>query len=201
MILHQDAIEEHGEVGRLDEFAVFKAGRLKHDVVDIPFALRTGRIDQWGPDSVHGTRGAIGVGQVLVGFEHLDFVARHQFHAAVAAGLSRAGGFLGNHPLDMELAIAELFPGDQAACARDNLEIPVLDLPLRLLGLAAARRLCPMRQIFAVEQDDGVGGRASARQRPRRHFGGAGPLHVVDLPLLGGQLGRIVVAAGIVTVG
>src|ERR1039458_419591 len=201
MIVHQHAIEEHGEIRRRDELAVREGGRLEQDVVDIPFALRAGGVDQRRPDSVHGAGGAIGIGQVLVGFQHLDFVAPHQFHAAIAAGLSGAGSLLGNHPLDMQLAIAELFLGDQAAGPRDDHDVAVLHFPLGFLELASANLLHPVREILAIKQHDGVGGRSGIRQRPGRHLGGAAPLHVVYLPLLIGQLRCIVIPAGIVTVG
>src|SRR5439155_392969 len=83
----------------LDEFSVLKTRCLEHDVVSIPFALRPRGVDQRRPGSIHGSGGSVGIRQILVGFQYLNFVARHQFHAAVAAALSGAGCFLGDHPL------------------------------------------------------------------------------------------------------
>jgi hypothetical protein len=62
----------------------------------------------------------VGIGLVLVRPQHLDFVSRHQFHAAIADACRS----LGNLPLDVELAIPEVPFGDQAAGARHDPEAP-----------------------------------------------------------------------------
>src|SRR5262249_54745664 len=87
---------------------------------------------------------------------------------------------------------------NQLSGARHNLDVAVLYLPLRLLHGAAASLLGPMREILAVEQNDRIRGRRFAHIWSGRDFCGAGPLDVVDLPLLVRQLRRVVITADVV---
>ena len=108
---------------------------------------------------------------------------------------------LGIMPFDVELAIAEFLLGDQLAGARDDFEVAVLHLPLGLLGWPPRppwthlERSLPSKSTMASE------GGAWTIMGAGVTLGGARALHVVDLPLLVGQLRRVVVAACVVAVG
>src|SRR5262249_18823773 len=74
----------------------------------------------------------------------------------------------------------------------------VLHLPLRLLRPTAPDLLRPVRKILPIEQHERVGRRRLHHIGRGRDPARPGPLHIVDLPLLIGQLGRVVIAADVV---
>src|SRR5262249_43562698 len=144
---------------------------------------------------------AVGIGFALVGIEHLDLVPAHDEEAAVAAILAGALDIYRLQPLYVILRRAELFLADQIACAADHFYVAVLDLPLRLRDLAAVLALAvlhPVGEVLAVEEQDGVGGRAAGlimrALGSRRDDARVRPLAVVHAPLLAGEIRGIVVA-------
>jgi len=102
---------------------------------------------------------AVGVGFTFVGVEDLDFVEAVEEDAAVAAILILAFRGLRLGEFDVELAIAEGFAGVEVAGLGGDFELSVFYFPL---GGRAVFAL-PLGEIFAVEEDDSVGGRAAGR--------------------------------------
>src|SRR5262249_51637080 len=104
---------------------------------------------------INRSRVAFGVSDVAIGVEHLHLDQAHQEHAAVAPALAAAldTGILG--PLDVKLAIAKPRAGLDVAGLGHHLEYAVLDRPL---GGVALLDSFPVREIFSIKQDNGVGG-------------------------------------------
>src|SRR5581483_6023032 len=123
------------------------------DVVRLPLPRRAHRIDQRRVLSVKSPRLAVGVGVGLVAVQHLHLVAAHDLHATVAAALAGAAGRRRRGPLDVKLAVAErLLRHNVAGLGADD-QLAVLHFPARLAALGAL----PLREVLAVEEDDGVG--------------------------------------------
>ena len=145
-------------------------------------ARRTRSVDERRILAVDGGGLAVGVGFVLVGIEHLNFVESHQKNAAVAAILAFALWRNGFGKLHVQLAIAEgRFCVDVAGFGH-HFEIAVFHFPLG----GGAVFIEPLREIFSVEEHDGVGGRFAGRvlsaggsgSDDRRH----GAIEIVDFP-------------------
>src|SRR6266852_2842870 len=132
---------------------------MKNDVVGLPLARRARRVDLRRELAIDGGGLAVGVGFTFVGVEDLDFVEAVEEDAAVAAVLVRAFGGARLGEFDVQLAIAEGFAGVDVAGFGDDFEISVFYFPL---GGRAVFAL-PLGEIFAVEEDDSVGGRAAGR--------------------------------------
>ena len=195
-VVGDDAVEEEGDVGGADDFAAVEAGRLVDDVVDIPLAGLADGVDERGPLAIDRAGLAIGVGGLVEGIEDLDFVAAGDVDAAIAAVLAGAGDVGGFGPLEVDLAIAERLAGEEVARAGSDFEIAVEDLPAGGDGSAshqAAAVLAPLRKVFAIEEDDGVGGR-SAAGRAGVDFVRMGTVGVMNVPFLAGKNGGIAIA-------
>src|SRR5712692_9277687 len=158
VILNEDAVVEGGDAGWAQEFAGGVETRsVKNDVVNLPLAGRARGVYLRGKLAVDSGGLAVGVCLVFVGVEDLHFVEAVEENAAVSAVLVLALRGQRLAELDMELAIAEGFARVEVAGFRDDLEICVFYFPL---GRAAIFML-PLGEIFAVEEDDGVGGRTA----------------------------------------
>jgi hypothetical protein len=99
----------------------------------------------------------VGVGFVFVRVEDLHFVEAVEEDAAVATVLILALRGLRLGEFNVKLAVAEGFFGVQVAGFGDYFEVAVFYFPF---GRAAVFVL-PFGEIFAVEQDEGVGGRTA----------------------------------------
>jgi hypothetical protein len=157
VILNENAVVQHGHGAWFEESALFIEARgVEDDVVSLPLGRFPGGIDQRRMLFIDGAGLAVGISFILVGIEHLQFVAALQVDAAVAAPLACAFDFQGWGPLDVDLAIPEGLGGGNAAGAIDRRDA-VLDLP----SGGAAGVIFLARQIPAVKEDNGVGrGRA-----------------------------------------
>jgi hypothetical protein len=100
--------------------------------------------------------------------------------AAAVLILSLGGRWSGE--FDVELAIAEGVAGVELAGLGDDFEVAVFYFPFG----GSAVFVLPSGEIFAVEQDDGVGGRAAGSVLRARaagvDYGGHGSIGVVNLP-------------------
>lgn len=166
--LHDDAVEEDGDFGRGDDFAVFGNGRFEDDVVALPFALGGGGIDEGWRLSVDGAGLAVGVGDVGVAFSDLDFVFAHEEDAGVSAFLSHHFAVGGDSVFDMNLAVSKMFFGAEGARGGD--EDSVFDSPLAFPGVG----------IGTVEEDFGVGGGFDGESSATLDFAGLRAGGVVD---------------------
>lgn len=191
VVLDEDAVEEDGEVGGGFDFAVFEDGFVEDDVVDLPLAGGAGGVNEGGKLAVERAGDAVGVAFVFVGVEDLAFVEAHEEDAGVTAALAAA--FLGAVvlPFDVDLAVAVGVFGVDIAGAFTDGELAVFDGPFDGAVVFAE----PLVGIFAVEEDDGVGGGGAGGVLGGGiagfDFGGVGAGHVVDfVALLGILLGE-----------
>ena len=123
--------------------------------------------------TIEGAGLAVGIGLVLVGIEHLDFVAALQVNTAVAATLAIAFDLGRRGPLDVELDVTKLFPGADAAGGVD-FHRAVLEDPFRFFSSLGA---LPFGKVLSIEENDAIGRRFGAlawRDYRRFWFGGNG---------------------------
>ena len=134
VVLDENAVVQDGE-GTVAHGAVRGfLGGAKDDVVGLPFARLATGVDQRGAVAVERAALAVGIGLVLVAVQDLDLVAAHQIDAAIAPALAAAFDGGGRRPLDVHLAVRELFFGEDAALG-GGFHDAVFELPL---GLGAA---------------------------------------------------------------
>ena len=92
-VVYEHAIVEHGHIGRSEQRSVRVEFRgFEHDIIGLPFTWRPAGIYQGWLPAVQGGRGAVSVGLVLIGIEHLNFVLLHEVDAAIAILLARRAG-------------------------------------------------------------------------------------------------------------
>src|SRR5450432_1396170 len=164
VVLHQDSVEEDGDVGGALQGAVgVEGGGGPGDVVGLPFAGFAIWIGERDGLFVDAAGLAVDVGFVVVVVEDLEFVAGvagaggGEEDSAVAAGLAGAGDVLGNFPFDVQLiALESAFGLDVAGVFADG-DDAAGDGPLG--GSVAVLSGDPFVEILAVEEDDRVGGR------------------------------------------
>src|SRR5258707_13523066 len=125
------------------------------DIMRLPLARRPRRIDGRRILPVDGPGLAVRVCVVLVGIEHLQLVDPHEKDAAVAALLAFTLRRSRCAPLDVQLHVAEAARRDEHAGVRFDLDVTVVDDPLRRGAVLRA----PLREVGAVEEDDRVLGR------------------------------------------
>src|ERR1035438_8647071 len=126
MVLDEHAVEEYRRVRRRLNSAIrTKDRRHPNDVVALPLARLSGRVDQRNPLLINTPCLPVGIGPVIVGIQNLQLVAgiaaagRRQKHTAVAARLVGSGDIFGNSPFNAELVIVEEALGfDIARAAR-----------------------------------------------------------------------------------
>ncbi len=164
VVLDQNAVEQHRDVGRNEHHAVLiEAGRGVHHVVGLPFAGLLGGVHQWHGLLVNTARLAIGVGAVVIAVEYLQFVEALHKHTAVAAPLAVALHLGGRAPLDVQLEIAKIALGLDATLAGGGDDGIFGNRPARR---AAFDRL-PLIEVATVEQHDGIRRGREARNRRR----------------------------------
>src|SRR5690348_6702586 len=154
VVLHQHAVLEDGDVCRHRDLAALEDGWREGDVVGLPLTGRPAGIRERRMLAVDGAGLAIGVGDVVVAVEHLDFILALQIYAAVTSRLALSLGRIGLAPFEVELNGAEFLFRLDVTLAEGYLEISILDIPL--CGTALCR--LPLGQIFAVKQNDSVRG-------------------------------------------
>src|SRR5215472_15187994 len=153
VILHQHAIEENRHSRGAKQLSLWiEARAVKNDIVGLPLARGTSRIDQRRILAVDGRGLAIRVGLVVIRIEHLNFVIAHQKDAAIAALLALASWRNRLGKLDVKLTIAEGFFRVDVAGLGNDLEIAVFDFPLRRTFILRG----PLIEIPAIEEHDGV---------------------------------------------
>ena len=176
VVLHQDSVEEDGDVSGALYAAVGVEGWGDPGyVVGLPFAGLAIWIGQGDGLFVDAAGLAVDVGFVVVVVEHLQLVASvagaggGEEDSAVAAGLAGTGDVLGDFPLDVKLIIFEgAFGLDVAGVFADG-DDAVCDGPLG--GSAAVLGGDPFVEIFAIKEDDGIGGRGGWRRAGGDDFG------------------------------
>jgi hypothetical protein len=146
---------------------------------------------QRGPHAIETTGLTVGVGLVVVHVEHLDLVEAVKEESGIAAALTFTLGGIRSGPFEMKLKVFELLLGLDVAGALYDLEIAVLDFPRSLAVFATL----PLRKVFAVKEDHGVGrGRGLMAEGLTRFYDGrVGAGFVVDLPLLPRDLRGVVI--------
>jgi hypothetical protein len=162
VVLHQHSVKEDGDIRRGFERSIgVEGGRGPDDVVGLPFAGLAVRIDQRRALFVDAAGLAVDIGFVVVGVEDLQLVSGvagaggGEKDAAVAARLAAAGDVLRDSPFDVELVIAEgVFGFDISGGLADGKDA-VGDGPF---GGGVILSGNPLVKIFAVEEDECVGG-------------------------------------------
>lgn len=186
IVLDEDAVVKDGDTSKMDEFSVLiEFGGMENDIVALPFARLTRSVDERRILAVNGRGLAIGISFIVVGIEDLNFVDAHQENATVAAILVLALGGRWRSELNVKLTIGERLFRIDVAGFRNDFEIAVADFPFcRFSGFCG-----PGGEIFAVEEDDGVG-RSFAGSVLRGgdagvNHGRGGAIAVVGFPLSG----------------
>src|SRR5262245_28141589 len=106
--LHQYSILEDGYPPGGKKLFAIELWRQKKDVECLPFAGRTGGVDQRWRLAVNGSTSAIGINFFIERIEDLDFIKSHQEHAIIAAIVPRSFEINWRHPFDVKLDAAEV---------------------------------------------------------------------------------------------
>src|SRR6185437_12446654 len=136
--------------------------------------------------------------------EHLRLIASLHEDAAVAAILAVAADHCWICEDDVELHVAEFFFGGDIAAAQHDFHVAVLDLPAWRAGpdrRAGRHDLCcglPVREVFAVEEDDGVGRGVPVCVFTWRYYRRMRARGIVYVPLLAGNEWSVRVAEVVV---
>ena len=159
-VMHQHSVEEHRGEGAADQFFALELRGLENNVVRLPLALGPDRIHQRRPLSVKRPGLPVRVSHAHRRLQHLNLVAVHQQHAAIAPVLILPLNFRRLHPFDVQLHVAELLARDQGAGSRGALDVAVRHLPPGIHLLAAVPR-CIQRERSApskstVASEDGA---------------------------------------------
>src|SRR5258706_15100313 len=102
VILSNHAVMEYRDGAGDIDLAVLEARRGVNDVVDLPLAGRPASIDERRRLSIDRSGLAIGISQIVIAIENLDFIQAHQEDAAIAASLAVSLRRRRSAPLDME---------------------------------------------------------------------------------------------------
>ena len=154
----------NGDTGLLGYFSVHPPRGLKDNVIGLPRPGDLAGIGQRWQMTIHRTRLPIGVSTVIEGVKDLHFILSVDDHSAVAAGpgypLPPDEGW--RIPDEAEnLKIILCLDGTGSRC---HLHVTIFHLPCgRLVSVT------PLRKVFAVEQNNGIG-----RGRGRMTEGGSG---------------------------
>ncbi len=102
---------------------------------------------------------AVGIGGVLVGIEHLNFVTAHEIDAAVAPALPVSCYFTRRSPLDVKLNVANSCRSENITGAVDRWRIAIARLAIWLGPSFSSRRF---RRVFfpsnkTIPASDGSG--------------------------------------------
>ena len=144
-------IEDHRDMCLGNEFVAVKARGDVDDVVGVPFTGFVDRVHHGRILTIDSAGETVGVGLVVVGIQHLDFIAvAAQENTAVAAALVVTFYLGGSGPFHMELAVAEAVFGTDIAGAGNAFHGTVFDDPLGLFAVHSD----PLIQIGAVKEND-----------------------------------------------
>jgi WD40 repeat protein len=163
-------------VGTAHDAVRIKYRRHPDDVIALPLARLSNRVDERNPLLINASCLTVDIGLVVVGIENLQLVSgvaatgRRQKDAAIAARLIGPGDILGDLPFNMELEIVELaFGFDIARAARlAHRHDSIADDPI---GRRFITRVHPLVQIPSIEQNDGVGSWRGIDSAGRHDFG------------------------------
>ena len=176
VVLHQNSVEEYRHVGgRFYRAVLVEDWGGPGYVVDLPFAGLAVGVSERDRLFVDAPGLSVDVSLVVVVVEHLEFVSGvlraggGEEDPAVAAGLACAGYVLRNSPLNVELVVSEGTFGLDVARGLAYQHGAVGDGPLG--GGVAVLGGDPLVEIFAVEENDRVGGRGGWRRAGSDHFG------------------------------
>ena len=92
VVLGKHAVLNYRDVRRFRKFAIGVAGRVKDNVVGLPFAGRTAGVHFWRILAIEGAALSVGIGAIFVAVEHLDLELAHKENARIAASLAGALG-------------------------------------------------------------------------------------------------------------
>ena len=138
VVLDLDAVVDDGESGASGDFAFFvKEWAVEGDVVGLPLTrFATGIHERLGT-TVESAALAVGIGDVFIAIEHLDFVLSHQKDPAVATALARALDLGGSGEFNVESAGTKFFFALNVARAWGGLERTINEFPLRRLTVGS----------------------------------------------------------------
>jgi len=158
VVLDQHSVVERRDVRRAKKFSGgIEARPMENDVIDLPLSGGARRVHQGRELAVDCGGLPVGIGLAFVGIEDLHFVEAVQEDATVAAVLILTLRRLRFGEFDVELAVAEGFFGVDVAGLGDDFESSVFHFPLGWRAIFAL----PLGETFAVEENDGVGGRTA----------------------------------------
>ena len=158
VVLDLDAVVDDGKSGASGDFAFFVKDRaVEGDVIGLPLAGFATGIHQRLGTTIQSAALAVGIGDVFIAIEHLDFVLSHQKDSAIATALARALDLGGSGEFDVESAGAEFFFALNVARAGGGLERAINELPFRRLTIGSG----PVFVSFlgAIEKNFGIGWR------------------------------------------
>jgi len=196
VILHEDAVEEDGDVrGRFQGAVGVEAGRGPDDVVGLPLTGLAGGVYERGRLLVDAARLTVNVGGVFVRVEDLELVAvvagagGGEEDAAVATGLAAAGDVGGDLKFEVELVVLETLLRLDVAVPFVHGENAIVDKPAGwLVRLGGDPRIL----ILSAEENDGIGGRVGIGRAGPDDFRDGLP----DLGLLGSHFGGLLSEGG-----
>lgn len=117
VVADQDAVMEYGEVGwGFEGVVLFKMWGFEDDVISLPIAGLAGGIDEKVSLTING----VGIGEIMLGVEDLDFVTAKHHDAAIASALAFTFWGVGRREFKVELAISEDVAGDCGAARNDH---------------------------------------------------------------------------------
>jgi len=193
IVLDQHAVEERRDPSRFDDLTFLQLGGRENDIIYLPLAGLANGIHERRRLTVDSARHTVGVSGIIVGIEHLAFVAVHEKDPSITLLLRVALLSLRvAAPFNMELAAGKLQMGPTITAIDDQLA--VLDRPgtrefsRRILLLAVK-----LRGIFAVKQNDRVR-RCIAGFAPGGDDGRCWTIYIMNLPLRPGDYRRICIA-------
>src|SRR5476649_129729 len=115
MVLHEHTVHKYRRIcRRLQRSVRIKYRRHPDDVIALPLARLSNRVDKRNSLLINASCLAVDIGLVVVGIENLQLVSgvaatgRRQKDAAIAARLIGPGDTLGDPPFNVELEIVEL---------------------------------------------------------------------------------------------
>ena len=93
VVMDNDAVMNDMEFCVASDFTFFVKDRaMECDVVSLPFAGFTAGVNEWFGAAVEGAALTVGVSDVLVAVQHLNFILAHKENTAVSAALTSALG-------------------------------------------------------------------------------------------------------------
>jgi len=107
VVLHEDAVAEHGEITGVHDPPVPVNGTTKNYVHLLELTGRAQRVSERRVGAVDGIGETVRIGRVLVVVQDLHLDEAHQENTAVASALAIALNLARRSPFNMQLAVAE----------------------------------------------------------------------------------------------